>query len=104
MGHSKKDEILGYQRNLEQALRTVYDEVRTAFGRLELPIEALKKFNEYHYDWFVQQCNTFGAAIEARCAIQSNDQQKVKDTVDLHNALHQDLYVAAEQSHQDLQR
>jgi len=45
MGKLEKDEMWGYQRNLEQALRTVYDEVRTAFGHTGTFIEALKKFN-----------------------------------------------------------
>jgi len=104
MGQRERDEMWGYQRNLEQALRTVYDEVRTAFGRSGSSIEALKKFNENRYDWIIQRCNTFGAAIEARWALHSNDQQKIKDAVDMLNAQHCDLYVAAERSHQDLQR
>jgi len=94
----------GYQRNLEQALCTVYDEVRTAFDHAGTSIEALKKLNENRYDWIVHQRNTFGAAIEARWALQSDDQQRVKDAVNLLNAQNRDLYTAAERSHQDLQR
>jgi len=104
MGQWEKDEMWGYQRNLEQALHTVYDEVRTAFGHAGTSIEALKKFNDNRYDWIVQQCNTFGVVIEARWVLQSDDQQRVKNSVNLLNALHRDLYTAAERSHQDLQR
>jgi len=44
----------GYQRNLEQALRTVYNEVRTAFGHSVSSIEAFKKVYENRYVWIDQ--------------------------------------------------
>jgi len=55
MGQRERDEMWGCQRNLEQALCTVHDEVRAPFGHSGSSIESLKNFKKNGYDWIVQQ-------------------------------------------------